>query len=1006
MWISRVDVIGFGCLSRCGLEIAPNRANLVLAPNEAGKSTLLAAIETALYGLPSARTREGRELRERFTPWSGGASRITLTLRDDDHTYRIEHHILDAAGTSIDRATVYRDHQEVTDEMRREAASPGDWLFRIGRDDFRRSVLVRQGDLEAVAADTAHLVQHLESVATSTHAECSATAAQDRLAEALEEYRTLSGLDHWAQSHLAHARQWPRVRQRLEEVVRDYENQRRSLTLRREQLAKQIDASERDRVALEKMVEARDWLTLLEKTIQTRDLQTTIDADDKLADMIEKAQKELERYEDVRSFPAEAQVEVTRLFEREAQLRKQLDAVAAKQALCESHLRDREGEMEGLVPCSVLADQVDDLRSALALFNRAVLVDEECRTRREAIVEELETSGCAINRLIEARDSYRLLETEERERLHRFELDLASLKHRREETERGIQEAARGIELIGEQRRSRRRQGLALVVGGLVAGVVIAIALSRAMQWGVGATVPATAVAMIVAAAAGAWCILSSRKLHASRYDHLTDEVEIARRRLAELREVECRTCEAVDLVASRQGLTREQLLAGVTFYLSHADSIEKLERADARLAEAGENVQAHQRQWASWLADVGQETPVERVSTESATCLANQVWRWSALNEELASARTSARGLAGEAADLRASVRDVEATIAATLERAGVPLRSPTSANELITREELAAARREFEQKAQRAADRRRRVVELEALCQRRLPDAKRDELVDRVSHLNTQLQAMGGSVYRHSQRDQHEDRLHEGLARELLTRLADYGAWVSFEGQSPDASAPPDGRSFADWHCDTLRTEHVVEGRARLDQHIERKRESFAHTWQEARAFLKEYAGRMSHIDGELRRVREELRRGCRFAQAVEIAQRKLAQVQSDSYERWSELLSERLNALLGDFLPDYELVGVSRTLAPVLMHRATQQTLDLTGIMLHLSRGAKDRLFLAVRLALSQVLGALREVHLPLLLDDPMANWDDAALARGVQTLGKLGCGAACIVVFRCQ
>ena len=78
-----------------------------------------------------------------------------------------------------------------------------------------------------------------------------------------------------------------------------------------------------------------------------------------------------------------------------------------------------------------------------------------------------------------------------------------------------------------------------------------------------------------------------------------------------------------------------------------------------------------------------------------------------------------------------------------------------------------------------------------------------------------------------------------------------------------------------------------------------------------------------------------------------------------------------------------------------------------LEMDGIILHLSRGAKDRLFLALRLALAQVLGEETERRLPLLLDDPLANWDDQALADGLQTLGRLGQrDDASIIIFTCH
>ena len=54
--------------------------------------------------------------------------------------------------------------------------------------------------------------------------------------------------------------------------------------------------------------------------------------------------------------------------------------------------------------------------------------------------------------------------------------------------------------------------------------------------------------------------------------------------------------------------------------------------------------------------------------------------------------------------------------------------------------------------------------------------------------------------------------------------------------------------------------------------------------------------------------------------------------------------------------------------------------------------MSSGARDQLYLALRLAVCQVLTGAKEA--PLILDDPFLTSDDARTARGIALLKELG------------
>src|SRR5262249_17989158 len=71
MWIERLQIIGFGNLSDCSIEFEPDKINLVVEPNEFGKSTIAEAILALFYDFPQQRKAEDRiKLRDAKKPLS------------------------------------------------------------------------------------------------------------------------------------------------------------------------------------------------------------------------------------------------------------------------------------------------------------------------------------------------------------------------------------------------------------------------------------------------------------------------------------------------------------------------------------------------------------------------------------------------------------------------------------------------------------------------------------------------------------------------------------------------------------------------------------------------------------------------------------------------------------------------------------------------------------------------------------------------------------------------
>jgi DNA repair exonuclease SbcCD ATPase subunit len=184
MWVERIEIGGFGRLRNLSIDLQDG-LNVVSGLNEAGKSTLHQAIATALFGCFSSTDRrkeqDAERRRERYAPWDGGPYRISIVTRNAGGVaLRID---WDLSGRT---SFVARD--AITGEDRTSAIrGVGDGVLRtdthgISRAVFERSLVVRQGELAAIADEEGAVAAALESALASSERNASASRAVEILA--------------------------------------------------------------------------------------------------------------------------------------------------------------------------------------------------------------------------------------------------------------------------------------------------------------------------------------------------------------------------------------------------------------------------------------------------------------------------------------------------------------------------------------------------------------------------------------------------------------------------------------------------------------------------------------------------------------------------------------------------------------------------------------------------------------------------------------------------------
>lgn len=149
----------------------------------------------------------------------------------------------------------------------------------------------------------------------------------------------------------------------------------------------------------------------------------------------------------------------------------------------------------------------------------------------------------------------------------------------------------------------------------------------------------------------------------------------------------------------------------------------------------------------------------------------------------------------------------------------------------------------------------------------------------------------------------------------------------------------------------------------------------------WRREGPQLQEELDRLKRLRGEV----------VRYGEAVETAHEQLSSIADEVFRQWATGINERVNEILPLLNGRYRDVRCSNQLEISAFSVEAGRRLDCRELQ-HLSKGARDQLQLAVRIAVSEYLSA-HVGHLPLVFDEPFAHWDDRRFIDGMRFLADL-------------
>ncbi len=217
MKFNKIYIRSFGKLHDISFSLGDG-INVFEGENESGKSTLLAFIRFAFYGLPSRRSEEGVLEHERALSWDSGVADGYIEFTTPDGSYRIERRavVSERGEGCVERMSVT---DLSTHSIIKNIKDAGEHFFGVPLSVFDSTSAVRQQALAGI--NGTDISTSLENMLFSGDESTNTTRAIDKLTKAKRALRPLRGSGGTINELLAQRNE---LRRRLEEAKEAYKN--------------------------------------------------------------------------------------------------------------------------------------------------------------------------------------------------------------------------------------------------------------------------------------------------------------------------------------------------------------------------------------------------------------------------------------------------------------------------------------------------------------------------------------------------------------------------------------------------------------------------------------------------------------------------------------------------------------------------------------------------------------------------------------------------------------
>jgi len=148
-----------------------------------------------------------------------------------------------------------------------------------------------------------------------------------------------------------------------------------------------------------------------------------------------------------------------------------------------------------------------------------------------------------------------------------------------------------------------------------------------------------------------------------------------------------------------------------------------------------------------------------------------------------------------------------------------------------------------------------------------------------------------------------------------------------------------------------------------------------------------MKEYREKFPKLLNELSDLRDILKKTKNFKTSVELAVNVLERISKESHKNWALILNSSVNIILNKINKNYEDLKFDSDLSFTVRPKEQDRICSQKEVVYQLSAGAKDQIYLSIRLALGKYFSQ-SGWKLPFIMDDPFITSDDERFADGMK------------------
>ncbi len=894
MYFERLSCDSFGRFEG-DISLAPDRINLIQAPNESGKSTIVRAILGALYGLVSDRCRASNEenLTERdlFKPWDAQDYRVTLDLGglpSLDGPIRIERDFEEEGLTVLDRS----EQKDITDSFDEErTGEPGKQLTGLSRSVFEKSLLVHQDDV-ALHSASGDLIEAIQRLADSSAANVTARRARTIIQQSLMNFTgKLAAEDRGLSTEI----DW--VANRIEEI----DEKLLDLRKKRERAEEKVKRADELQRRIQEIEDELDRIELFETIARKRECDDALREHARQQKKLEELKREREELKEYEGFPHGQQEHLFRSHEHRKQLIEERTSCRDEEQKLQEEITQVREAIHNLNGYDRLdTEEVDRL---LEFCEQALHYRRELNASREALSaeeEKVEGHEALLEEYHRLQQIFRGLESKDREFLGDMGQQLRTLSDEAAESEREISEAEQEIQSIDRERfRMKVRHAILSVIFGLfigIGGVLLVWIFDVEGIIGYGLT-----LAGVSGAVYSIFQWVMAERHRSDERSQWQVKLEHQMQRQKERARTRAVNRRRASLLAGRLGLESVQDLLGMyERYRDLYDELSSILEIDAQVRRQRKKLKNMIRSHESLLASCDPHLS-EAGSVKEFESLMETLGQLRRYRKRVADLETKQASTWADRSALERKIEAEERNMRAILSRAGIDLEECT----------LDEAVEEFSRQHEK-------YIRLQTVKQK-IPAVKEGMLTPRKREETERIREQLQEHLEHIRKKWDDVEVPDELAsREQYRQRRN-----TLDGRKQTLIAN---------HADLEREVGAIESRFR-DQYAELQNE---------KEQLKGYRNRLVRLN-----------------RSAELALDVLGQVSRDVHADWARTLNEEVSDIVERITTGYSDVRFNADLSFSLSSDQQGETLTPTQVRESLSEGTRNQVYLAVRLGLGRYL-----------------------------------------------